>query len=123
MAATKQPGGQISKILSSPLAKNIPLNMRGKSAAKLCTSHPKEGRLAIVTNVAVRRGGREALARRARAVRTAKSCGPDAPMAGVKLAMMLRITRATVTNKPGLAEESTKETVKTIAQGRPDCLR
>jgi len=51
MAATKQPARQISKILSSPLAKNIPLNMRGKSAAKLCASHPKEGRLAIVTNV------------------------------------------------------------------------
>jgi len=40
--------------------------------------------------------------------RTAKSCGPDAPVAGVKLAMMLSITRATVANKPGLAEESTK---------------
>jgi len=38
--------------------------------------------------------------------RTAKSS--DAPVAGVKLAMMLSITRATVANKPGLAEESTK---------------
>jgi hypothetical protein len=41
-------------------------------------------------------------------MRTVKSCGPDAPVAGVKLAMMLRITLATVTNKPGLAEESAK---------------
>jgi hypothetical protein len=31
---------------------------------------------------------------------TAKSCGPDASMVGVKLAMMLRITPAKVTNKP-----------------------
>jgi hypothetical protein len=29
--ATKQPDGQITKILSSPLAKNIPLNPSGKS--------------------------------------------------------------------------------------------
>jgi hypothetical protein len=41
-------------------------------------------------------------------MRTVKSCGPDAPVAGVKLAMMLRITLATVTNKPGLAGESAK---------------
>jgi hypothetical protein len=33
-------------------------------------------------------------------LRTAKSCGPDASMVGVKLAMMLRITPAKVTNKP-----------------------
>jgi hypothetical protein len=36
--------------------------------------------------------------------------------------MMLRITRMMVTKKP-VAKESTKETVKTIAQGRPDCFR
>src|SRR3978361_2062216 len=39
-------------------------------------------------------------------MRTAKSCGPDAPVAGVKFAMMLRITRAMVTRKP-VAREST----------------
>jgi hypothetical protein len=33
-------------------------------------------------------------------LRTEKSCGPDASMVGVKLAMMLRIAPATVTNKP-----------------------
>ena len=31
--------------------------------------------------------------------RTAKSCGPDAPMAGVKFARSLRFLGATVTNK------------------------
>jgi len=43
-------------------------------------------------------------------------------MLAFKSVMMLRITPATVTNKP-VTGESTKETVKTIAQGRPDCLR
>jgi hypothetical protein len=33
-------------------------------------------------------------------LRTEKSCGPDASMVGVKLVMMLRIIRATVTTKP-----------------------
>ena len=33
-------------------------------------------------------------------LRTAKSCGPDASMVGVKFVMMLRITPATVTTKP-----------------------
>jgi hypothetical protein len=33
-------------------------------------------------------------------LRTAKSCGPDASMVGVKFVMMLRITRVMVTTKP-----------------------
>jgi len=50
------PDGQISfdeaqNDLSSPSAKNIPLNPSGKSALPTRPSHPKEGRLAIVTNV------------------------------------------------------------------------
>ena len=44
------------------------------------------------------------------------------PDAGVKFAMMLCITRMTVTTKP-VTGESMKETVKTIAQGRPECFR
>src|ERR1700730_1111043 len=44
------------------------------------------GRVAIVTNVAVRCGGRVARERRARAMRTAKSCGPGAPMLASSLA-------------------------------------
>jgi hypothetical protein len=34
-AATKQPDGQISQTLSSPAAKNIPLNIEAKSPAYL----------------------------------------------------------------------------------------
>ena len=50
--------GQITENLSSPSHKNIPLNMSGKSVVSIRASHPKEGRVAIVTNVAVRCGGR-----------------------------------------------------------------
>jgi hypothetical protein len=56
--ATKQPDGQITKSLSIPCCKNIPLNASGKSVILIRASHPKEGRVAIVTNVAVRCGGR-----------------------------------------------------------------
>jgi hypothetical protein len=37
--------------LSSPLAKNILLNIEAKSPAYLRSSHPNEGRLAIVTTL------------------------------------------------------------------------
>ena len=44
-AATKQLDGQISKKLSSPWLKNIPLNPSGKSALPLRASHPTRGAL------------------------------------------------------------------------------
>jgi hypothetical protein len=50
-------------------------------------------------------------------LRTAKSCGSDAPMLASS-SQGASFLRATVANKP-VAGESTKETVKTIAQGRP----
>ena len=50
---------------------------------------PIEGASAVVTDVGAGRGGRVSVARRATLMRTAKSCGPDAPKVGVKLAMML----------------------------------
>src|SRR5665647_1711727 len=78
-AATKQPGGQISKTCPSPSAKIFRLTCRANHHYKLAPSHPNEGRLAIVTNVAMRCGGRQTRERRARARRTAKPCGPDAP--------------------------------------------
>src|SRR5258707_9892151 len=51
LGATKQPDGQISKILSSPSHKNIPLNPSGKSPLRLRPSHPMRGALRNVTNV------------------------------------------------------------------------
>jgi hypothetical protein len=44
-------------------------------------------------------GGRGVRNRRGRMTRTAKSCGPDAPMAGVKLPRSSRFLGATVTSK------------------------
>jgi hypothetical protein len=43
------------------------------------------------------------------------------PDAGVKF-VRSKLLRMTVARKP-VTGESTKETVKTIAQGRPDCFR
>jgi hypothetical protein len=79
------PGRQITssslaRNLSIPSRKNIPLNPSGKSTLRLRLSHPHEGRLAIVTDVAVRCGGRDSHERRTWPARTAKSCGPGAPM-------------------------------------------
>jgi hypothetical protein len=48
--ATNQPDGQITKNLSSPRAKNIPLNPSGKSALPTRPSHPMRGALRNVTN-------------------------------------------------------------------------
>src|SRR5580692_1526941 len=61
-------------------------------------AHTK-GRFAIVTNVRVgMRWTLMALLTRAHYPRTAKSCGPDASMVGVKL--VKEISSATVTKKP-----------------------
>jgi hypothetical protein len=60
----------------------------------------------IVTNVgwdavdAAASGARRRAGRK-RLLRTAKPCGPDAPTLAFKFAMMLRITRTMVANKPG----------------------
>ena len=69
---------------------------------------PREGALAIVTDVGAGSDGRGCAFDERRVKRTAKSCGPDAPMAGVKFAGSSRFLGATVTSKPGLAGESTK---------------
>jgi len=84
-----------SKSLSSPSQKDIPLNPSGKSKLKCPPSRPKEGRIAIVTDVGAGCGGRDSVgaqvdrragrrsvsgswrARRTALMRTAKPCGPD----------------------------------------------
>src|SRR5882757_3613764 len=57
--ATKQPDGQISKNLSSPPTKNIPLSPSGKSMVLIGPSRPTRGALRNVTKRAVGCGGRE----------------------------------------------------------------
>src|SRR5580698_9077259 len=84
-----------------------------------CHPVPREGALAIVTDVGAGSGGRGCAFDEQRVKRTAKSCGPDAPMAGVKFAMMFRIMRATVTNKLWSHRGEHGISCKTIAQGRP----
>jgi hypothetical protein len=63
-----------------------------KLSLTLCPNHlliprhpvPEEGALAIVTDVGAGSDGRRCAFDEQRVRRTAKSCGPDAPMAGVK---------------------------------------
>src|SRR6202171_1613087 len=61
-------------------------------------------------------GGRGRRCRRAALTRTAKSCGPDAPTLASRRRRQLRRRRWQTSPVTG---ESTKETVKTIAQGMP----
>src|SRR5438477_716800 len=63
--------------------------------------------------------GRVGDARRAALMRTAKLCGPDAPM----LASSLRVNnpQATVAKEPGHRGER-RISRRTVAQGRPDCF-
>jgi len=77
---------------------------------------PEEGRLAIVTNAG--RDAVDAAARETNAVcsRTAKSCGSDAPIAGVKFRGIFRET--TVSIKRGHRGER-EVSRKTIARGMP----
>jgi hypothetical protein len=84
---------------------------------------PREGRIAIVIYVGSRM-------RWTRAASTDERCGlaygetvwSRRPDAGVKLAMILRITQATGARKPGPRGEHAISR-KAIAQGMPDCLR
>jgi hypothetical protein len=85
----------------------VKLDRKGKSASHLTPSHPTRGALRTSRNARWDAVDVEFAKDERKRSRTAKSCGPDAPVAGVKFVMMLRITRATVANKPGLAGEST----------------
>jgi hypothetical protein len=77
LGATNQPDGQITKNLSTPSRKNIPLNPSGKSALLACASHPMRGALRNVTNA--RWDAVDAKCATDECVtRTAKSCGPGA---------------------------------------------
>src|ERR1700733_11334220 len=65
-------------------------------------------------------GGRRCAFDERRVTRTAKSCGPDTPTLVSSCAGFIRA--ATVARKPGHRGER-EISRKTIAQGRPDCLR
>jgi len=109
-----------SKNPSGPLAKNIPLNPSGKSAALIRASHGRRGAARDRHERAVGCGGREACARRAHMTRTAKSCGPDAAvLASSRAGSFLRGDggkRAVHRGEHAISRKAT-------AQGRPECFR
>jgi hypothetical protein len=92
------PTGGLLTGVSIPLCKNISVFAYPKSLLELLSSRPTRGALAIVTNVGMGCGGRGSVGRamgsqggffesvsdqqhadERRLLRTAKSCGPDAP--------------------------------------------
>ena len=54
--------------------------------------------------------------------RTAKSCGPDAPMAGVKF-LGSKLLESDGDKQALVSPGRARNKPSTIAQGRPDCLR
>jgi hypothetical protein len=86
--ATNQPVGQISKIPSSSDAKNILVFLKANHRHIRAIPPHQRGVCAIVRKCEAGSGGRDAsgavFARTNDAARTAKSCGPDARIAGVK---------------------------------------
>ena len=118
--ATKQPDGQISKSLSSPSEKNIPLNPSGKSALRPARLTRQEGR----SRSSRTRGGM----RWTRWLRLTSVAFADGevvwswrPDAGAKFreSKLHRIDGGKKARSPGRAQVSRK----TTAQGKPDCLR
>jgi hypothetical protein len=113
------PDGQISQLAVQSFREKYSARAVGQITFRTRAVSSHRGALRNVINAARDAVDAEALNDEQRRSRTAKSCGPDAPV----LASSLWIrSRATVARKP-VTGESRKETVKTIAQGRPDCLR
>jgi hypothetical protein len=96
------PDGQISDLpvtcLSSPLCKNILIFRRPKSLLYFPPSRSPEGRFAIVTNVARDVVDAGDAKDEGVCLRTAKSCGPDAP---TLVSSRRDEAQTTVTKKPG----------------------
>src|SRR5665213_199859 len=89
--------------LSSPICKNIFISFRPKSPAYNGRLIPHEGALAIVTNVGMGCGGRRCAFDEQRRSRTAKSCGPDAPMLASSRAEVSARRRWQQSRSPGRA--------------------
>jgi hypothetical protein len=110
--------------MSSLARKKNSLNASGKSALELRPSHPTRGAARDRHERAVGCGGRGCAFDERHVKRTAKSCGPDAPMLASSLADCS--VRRWWQESP-VAKESTKETVKPlrregrIASAEPVC--
>jgi hypothetical protein len=79
-AATKQPAAQITKSLSIPFAQKYSASVVGQISDPNPPVPPDKRGVAHVTKRAVGCGGREDGGDERLNSRTAKSCGPDAPM-------------------------------------------
>jgi hypothetical protein len=117
------PDGQIAHACHAQIARraNLPqpdgIAVTPKSAADFAASRPhKRGVSRSSRTLGAGCDGRFSFARRATLLRTGEVVWSWRPDAGVKLAE--GIPQATVAKSP-VTGESTKETVKTIAQGRP----
>ena len=104
----------------APFAKIFLFSSRANHLLNLRYPVPREGALAIVTDVGTGSGGRRCAFDEGRVKRTAKSCGPDAPMAGVKSLRSSRFLGMTVTNKLWSHRGEHEISRQTIARGRPD---
>src|SRR3984893_3383243 len=107
--------------LSSPLCKNISVFPNPKSELYDSLSRPTEGRVAIVTAAGRDAVDADALEDERRVMRTAKTCGPDAPT----LASSSR--KATFAGDGGKKARSPararSRTLKPLRARMPDCLR
>jgi hypothetical protein len=81
--------------------------------------HPQEGRLAIVTDVGSGMRWAYWRARRARSMRTAKSCGPDLPTLGSSLCVTNAQTM--VAKKPGTPRRA-RDTPSNHCAGNAGCF-
>jgi hypothetical protein len=116
--ATNQHDGQITKSLSSPSRKNIPLAPSGKSNAQLPPSCPTRGASAVVANAG--QGAVDAMVRKTSAsVAYGEIVWVRRPDAGVKFEGSQRCPRAMVSQKAGSPGRS-RISRKAIAQGRPE---
>jgi hypothetical protein len=103
--------------LSSPVCKNISLRRSAKSLLCPPPSRPTQRGVAQRHERGTGCSGRGWCQRRGCLKRTAKTCGPDAPTLASSWWKQFRLRRW---QKSPVTEESTEETVKTIARGMPD---
>jgi hypothetical protein len=123
------PDGQFAHATHAQSARraNMPhadaLAASGKSRAPFRPSRGlAEGRFAIVTNVGCGMRWTRPRVRRSSRSRTEKSCGPGAPTLALSSWSAQRALWGRRGQESPVPGESTKDTVKTIAQGRPDDL-
>jgi hypothetical protein len=108
------PDGLFGRLPVQPLCKKYFCSRATQITSKSPLSRPTEGRFAVVTDAgrdAVDAGG---AADESAGLRTAKSCGPDAPTLAFKL---VEVSTDDGDKKSPVTGEITKETVKTIACG------